>query len=215
MIQNACHMPSTYAKSFRLHTHMTTITLAWSHPYADTFVSMQLQLLCCSQKICVLFCICCCFCPFHFIFLLFCKFFFFYSFFFVNFTLYLWGLPFAFAFCLIWFLLARSFLFSVQSLIFLYFWPICGAQCKQTSTKNTHTHALVRIHTCVCACVSVCVCVCATWLAAFQYGANWVFNCLTLHFLALLFQCVIRFVSATLHYVVVVPILTMIIWWFL
>lgn len=83
---------------------------------------------------------------------------FFFGVLFVNFTLYLWGLLFAFAFCLIWSAI-RSFcflifffyfcfgfspavdfapLFWVESLIFLYFWPICGAQCKQTQSIVQH-----------------------------------------------------------------------------
>lgn len=48
MIQKACHMPSTYAQSFRQHSHTHTHTSIYI--YRCACVPMQLQLLCCPKK---------------------------------------------------------------------------------------------------------------------------------------------------------------------
>lgn len=97
-----------------------------------------------------------------------------------------------------------SFLVFVLLLCYFFFrsnlWYFCTFD--QFAAHNANKQAL-KTHTCT---RRLGMCVWAKWLAAFQYGANWVFNCLTLHFANLLSWCVARIApgtgsSDTLHFV--------------
>jgi len=143
--------------------------------------------------------------------------FFFFGVLFVNFTLYLWGLLFAFAFCLIWSAI-RSFCFLIFFFLFLFWvFPCCWfcafvlgrifdifvllTNLRRTMQTNT-VYSPAHRYKCICnssvvsfffifiIIVSFFLCVGGRgdkWLAAFQYGANWVFNCLTFHLLTSFF----------------------------
>lgn len=142
---------------------------------------------------------------------------FFFGVLFVNFTLYLWGLLFAFAFCLIWSAIRSFCFLIFFFLFLFWVFPCCWfcafvlgrifdifvllTNLRRTMQTNT-VYSPAHRYKCICnssvvsfffifiIIVSFFLCVGGRgdkWLAAFQYGANWVFNCLTFHLLTSFF----------------------------